>query len=127
VTTGPLTGAVLEYDRAMTQLVPTIKRPADWKPLTKFIAVQDFERIGTFLEVQDWDTYAEMLTGWAHAIDSFETTVHRVSEVSNLVYYEVEERHHRGDSVSVVNSLTVFEFDHEGLIRHLDVFLQQRR
>ncbi len=40
---------------------------------------------------------------------------------------EVEERHHRGDSVSVVNSLTVFEFDHEGLIRHLDVFLQQPR
>ncbi len=89
MTTGPLSGAVLEYDRVMTQLVPTVKRPADWKPLTRFIAVKDFERIGTFLEVQDWDTYAQMSTGWAHAIDSFETSVHRVSEVSNLVYYEV--------------------------------------
>jgi hypothetical protein len=124
---GPLTSRVLEYDELMTQLVPTVKTPADWEPLTRFVAVDDFERVGTFLEVQDWDAYAAMLTGWANAIDSFETSLRRSNEFGHLVYYEVEERHHRGATVSVVNSLTVFEFDDEGLIRHLDVFLQQRR
>ena len=40
---------------------------------------------------------------------------------------QVEERHRHGETVSVVNSLTVFDFDTEGRIRHLDVFLQQGR
>jgi hypothetical protein len=32
-----------------------------------------------------------------------------------------------GENVNVVNSLTVFEFDDDGKIRHLDVYLQQPR
>jgi hypothetical protein len=118
---------VLEYDRVMTELVPRVETPADWEPLTRFVAVDDFERVGTFLEVQDWAAYTEMLTGWATAIDSFETSVHRISEVANLVYYEIEEQHQRAGNVTVLNTLTVFEFDGEDLIRRLDVFLQQRR
>ena len=35
----------------------------------------------------------------------------RVTEVPDLVYFEVEERHFYGESVHVVNSLSVFEFD----------------
>ncbi len=89
--------------------------------------MDDFERVGTFLEVQDWQQYTEMLTGWASATDSFETTVRRISEVDDLVYFEIEERHHRGGNTHVVNSLTVFAFDDDGRIRHLDVYLQQAR
>ena len=37
-----------------------------------------------------------MLTQWARAIDDFETTVHRVSELPGLVYFETEERHFGG-------------------------------
>ena len=122
-----LTDRVLEYDRVMTELVPRVETPADWEPLTRFVAVDDFERVGTFLEVQDWAAYTEMLTGWATAIDSFETSVRRISELANLVYYEIEEQHQRAGNVSAVNTLTVFEFDGEDLIRHLDVFVQQRR
>lgn len=124
---GPLTRKVLDYDRTMRGLVPAVRAPDDWAPLTPFIAVDDFERVGTFLEVQDWQQYTEMLTRWASATDSFETTVRRISETGHLVYYEIEERHRRGDGVHVVNSLTVFEFDDAGRIRHLDVYLQQPR
>ena len=124
---GPLTRRVLDYTEAMRRLVPDIASPADWAPLASFVAVDDFERVGTFLEVQDWQQYTEMLTGWASATDSFETTVRRISEVDDLVYFEIEERHHRGGSTHVVNSLTVFAFDGDGRIRHLDVYLQQAR
>jgi hypothetical protein len=124
---GPLTRKVLDFVQVMRQLVPTAKAPADWEPLVEFVAVDEFERVGTFLEVQDWQQYAEMLTKWASATDSFETPVRRISEVRGLVYYEVEERHFRGDDVHVVNSMTVFEFDDDGKIRHLDVYLQQAR
>jgi hypothetical protein len=124
---GPLTRRVLDYDGAMRRLVPEATDPADFAPLAEYVAVDDFERVGTFLEVQDWGQYTEMLTKWAAATDSFETTVRRITEAPGLVYYEIEERHHRGDRVHTVNSMTVFAFDDDGKIRHLDVYLQQAR
>ncbi len=124
---GPLTRTVLDYVHAMSCLVPVAKDPSDWAPLAEFVAVDEFERVGTFLEVQDWKQYTEMLTRWASATATFETTVRRVSELPGLVYYEVEERHLRGDDVNVVNSMTAFAFNEDGKICHLDVYLQQAR
>jgi hypothetical protein len=124
---GPLTTTVLEYVKTMERLVPTVERPNDWAPLTEFVAVDEFERVGTFLEVQDWEQYTEMLTLWASTIAKFETSVKRISELPGVVYFEIEERHFRGDTVSVVNSLTVFEFDDDSKVRRLRVYLQQPR
>ena len=124
---GPLARRVLEYDEAMRLLVPEAKDPADFAPLAEYVAVDAFERVGTFLEVQDWAQYTEMLTKWASATDSFATTVRRITEAPGLVYYEIEERHHRGGRIHTVNSMTVFAFDDAGKIRHLDVYLQQAR
>ena len=124
---GTLTRTVLDFVQAMRNLVPLANDPSDWAPLADFVAVEEFERVGTFLEVQDWQQYTEMLTQWASATAKFETTVRRVSEMPALVYYEVEERHFRGDDVNVVNSMTVFAFNEDGKICHLDVYLQQAR
>jgi hypothetical protein len=127
MTDQPLTRKVLEYEHAMKRLVPAITAPADWAPLAEFVAVDTFERVGTFREVQDWGQYTEMLTQWAAATEKFETTVRRISELPGRVYFEIEERHFRSGNVHVVNSMTVFEFDEDGKIRHLDVYLQQAR
>jgi hypothetical protein len=124
---GRLTHKVLEYDRVLQRLVAEVGDPADWAPLTEFVAVADFERVGTFLEVQDWDQYTEMLTRWASSTESFETTVRRISETGALVYYEIEERHFRDDNLKVINSMTVFEFDANDRICRLNVYLQQAR
>ena len=124
---GPLTRAVLEYEQTIKRLVPTVEAPADWAQLAEFVAVDEFERVGTFLEVQDWQQYTEMLTHWAKATTRFETTVQRISETARLVYFEIEERHYRGASTNVVNSMTVFDFDEAGKIRRLSVYLQQPR
>jgi hypothetical protein len=125
---GPLTRVVLDDTQTMRELVPAVATPADWAPLAEYVAVDEFERIGTFLELQDWPQYTEMLTHWASAVDTFETTVRRVAELPDLVYYEIEERHFRGsDNVTVVNSMTVFAFGDDRRIRHLDVYLQQPR
>lgn len=124
---GPLTRKVLEYQELMKQLVPTVRTPEDWAPLESFAAIDEFERIGTFLEVQNWQQCTQMLTQWARAMDAFETTVHRISELPGLVYFEIEERHFGGQDVTVVNSMTVFEFDAHAKIRRLNVYLQQAR
>ncbi|HXW39132.1 MAG TPA: hypothetical protein VEJ44_05510 [Acidimicrobiales bacterium] len=120
-----MTQRVLEYERVMRGLVPSIESPADWAPLEDLVAIEGFERTGVFMEVQDWSQYKTMLTGWARSIDSFESTLQRVTEYDRLVFYEIEEHHHRGDVVNVVNTMTVFEFDEVGKIRRLRVYLQQ--
>ena len=122
---GPLARKVLDYTRTMERLVSVVKSAADWAPLTEFVSAEKFERVGTPFQVQDWPQYTELLTRWASATDRFETSVRRISELSDLVYFEIEERHFRGSEVHVVHSLTVFAFDEDGRIRHLDVYLQR--
>jgi hypothetical protein len=122
---GPLTQLVLDY----TQLLGTLAsgdRPSGWVPLEPFVHRDTFERVGTFLEQQTWEQYTDMLTQWASTIDRFVSTLRRVAEIGDTVYYEIEERHHRGERVNVVNSLTVFRF-RDARIDRLDVFLQQAR
>ncbi|MGH7337808.1 MAG: hypothetical protein ACREI7_09525 [Myxococcota bacterium] len=122
---GPLARKVLDYTHTMSRLAPDVKRPEDWAPLAEFVSVDEFERVGTPFEVQDWKQYTELLTRWASATDKFETAARRISELRDLVYFEIEERHFRGGDVHVVHSLTVFAFDEHGKIRHLDVYLQR--
>ena len=74
-TQGQLSEQVFAYVETMRGLVPSVTGPADWAPLAEFVAVDEFGRVGTFLEVQNWEQYTEMLTQWASATDSFETPV----------------------------------------------------
>jgi hypothetical protein len=124
---GPLAQTVVQFQDLMKRLVPIVRTPQDWAPLAEFASVEDFERTGTFLEVHDWQHYIEMLTHWARSIDTFETSVKRISELGDLVYFEIEERHVRNQHVHIVNSMTVFEFDADARICHLSVYLQQPR
>jgi len=124
---GPLTTRVLEYQDLTKRLAPSARTPEDWAPLAELVAVEEFQRVGTFLEVQTWPEYTEMLTRWGAGIDRFDTTVRRVDELPRRVYFEVEERHHRGSAFTVVNSLSVFEFNEESKVSRLDVYLQQAR
>lgn len=121
---GPLTKQVLEYSDRIRKVAAT-PTSDDWSAVAELVAVDQFERVGTFLEVQNWQEYTTMLTDWASGVDRFETETHRISEIDNLVYYEIEERHFVGDVTAVLNSLTIFDFDDDGKIRHLDVFMQK--
>ncbi len=118
---------VLEYSRLMKKLVDAAKQPgfssASWDPLKDIIAVEQFERVGNFKEVMNWDDYIGFLTGWAMSSD-WECSFKRITEVGNVVFLELEERSKIGDFKSVVNSMSVYEFDAGGKIHHIDVYLQ---
>src|SRR3954452_14428549 len=122
--TGPLGDRALEFTRVMREMLPTVKEPADWAPLTEFVAVDEYERVGNFKEVVNWQQYTELLCRWAGGVSQFEMTLRRVTEVAPLVFLELEERHQHSDNLSVVNSCTVFEFDENQKIRRMDVYLQ---
>ena len=122
---------VLDFEATVKRLVKAAKDPgftaAGWAPLAEFVAVREFERVGTWMEVMNWQQYTEFMTQWASSSMGFDTVLRRISELPGLVYLELEDRHTRPGGVAVVNSLSVYEFNADGKIKHLDVYLQQPR
>lgn len=119
--------AVVQYAVTTKQLVDGAKRPgfgvADWAPLASLVATDEFERIGNFKEVMNWDQYLDFMTTWASASE-WDGLFKRVNEVDGVVYLELEERTKMGDFESVVNSISVYEFTADDKIRHIDLYLQ---
>ncbi|MBL7495244.1 hypothetical protein I6A84_25445 [Frankia sp. CNm7] len=123
-----LAAKVVAYDATVRGVVAA-KDPgltlAGWDLLAEFVAVDEFERVGTWLEVSNWQEYTEFLTKRVTS-SAFDTKLLRISELPGVVYYEVEERHRRQDgTLDVVRSLSVFVFNEDGKICNLEVFLQK--
>ena len=122
-----LSRTVLEYSLLMKRIVDGAKQSgfsaASWTPIAELVAVDEFERVGNFKEVMTWPEYVDFLTNWAPAA-SWECSFRRITEVPGLVFLELEERSELGDFRSSVNSVSVYEFDDAGKIRHLDIYLQ---
>jgi limonene-1,2-epoxide hydrolase len=123
---GPLSRIVAEFC-ALIESRATGKgvTAADWAPLEELVDVKTFKRVGAYLEEMNWDEYIAFLTRWAGGT-RFETTVHRISEVGRAVFYEIEERHYRGDAFVRKNVIAVYDFDDKNRIRHLDIYEQAK-
>ena len=124
---GPLTERVLEFTGTVERTVPLAKESgfteSAWAPLEGLVATDEFERIGIWREVMNWPEYLDFMTKFASA-KGFETTVRRITEVANFVFYEIEERHIKDGKVNIVNSMNVFEFNDAGKICHMDIYVQ---
>ncbi|MFC5751341.1 hypothetical protein [Actinomadura rugatobispora] len=118
---------VLEYGMTTKRIVDGAKRPGftagDWAPLAALVAVEEFERVGTFKEVMTWEEYVGFLTGWAPSAE-WACLFRRITETPDRIFLELEERSTVGGHESVANSVSVYEFDGTGKIRHIDVYLQ---
>lgn len=122
-----LSRTVLEYSRITKTIVDLAKLPGfsveNWGPLSDLVDTDAFERVGNFKEVMDWSQYIDFLTNWAGSSE-WEGSFKRITETSGLVFLELEERSIVGDFTSIVNSVSVYEFNDSGKIRHIDVYLQ---
>ena len=126
--TGPLSRRVLQYGDIIERTVRAAKEPgfteAGWAELEQLIALDSFERVGNDKARMGWPVYRGLLTMWATTTD-FHSDFHRISEVGNLVFLELTEYNRpRGGAESVVNSLSLYEFDANGKLCHLDIYLQ---
>jgi hypothetical protein len=124
---GLLSEKVFKYAEIVKDAVARAKQPGysrdDWAPLTEMIAVDEFERTGIWREEMTWEAYLDFMVPWAESKD-FDTRLRRITEVGNFVFFEIEEHHIKGGDVTIVNSMNVYEFNDDGKIRHLDVYLQ---
>lgn len=125
---GPLSRKVLEYGDIIERTVRAAKEPgfseAGWDELAALLDTAKFERVGNDKVRMGWEVYRGLLTGWATTTD-FWSEFRRISEVGNLVFLELTEHNtQRGGVESVVNSLSLYEFDSAGKLCHLDIYLQ---
>lgn len=117
----------IDYGLFQKRLMDRAKGAADYSPdewlgLKDFVT-DDFQRIGTFKEVMTFEDMVRFLQAWSPT-QHWEGSFKRVSEHDNVVFLELEERVGEGDGQTAVNSVSVYQFDAAGKIRHLDVYLQ---
>lgn len=93
--------------------------PDEWLGLKQFVT-DDFQRIGTFREVMTLDEMVRFLQAWSPTAQ-WEGSFKRLTEHDNVVFLELEER---VDDNPPVNTVSVYEFDDAGKLRHLDVYIQ---
>jgi hypothetical protein len=127
-TLGPLSRKVLEFSDVMERTVEAAKEPgfgdAGWDELTGLIDVARFERVGNDKAVMGWPVYRDLLNAWAGTTDYW-AQFRRISEVGNVVFLELTEHNTpRGGAESVVNSMSVYEYDSVGKLIRLQIYLQ---
>ena len=122
-----LARVVLEYTTEMKRTVDRAKEPgfdtSGWDGIAALLDVDAFVRVGPFKDRMDWPAYVAFLTAWASG-SYWECSFRRITEHGNLVILELEERMAPGDHEGAANSASVFEFDDDGRLRRLDVYLQ---
>lgn len=118
---------VLQYCLTIDRLVREAKSSGfgieSWGPLAELVAVGEFERVGAFKEVMTWPQHVDFLTGWATS-STWRCRFKRLTETRDRIFLELEEHSAVGDFTSVVNSLSVYEFDNAGKITHIALYLQ---
>ena len=128
-----LSRAVIAYSEAFTRLIATAKQTAltdaDWAEIEGLVNTSAFVREGVFLgpqaEVIDWPTYRGYISQYG-GYTEWEGTLRRITEVPGRVILELEERNTRRGVIDVSNTVTIYEFDDESRLRHLDVYVMPR-
>lgn len=125
--TGPLTKLVEAYSKAVGCIAAQgISTPADWEPLSEYIATSEFRRVGAYLEELDWDQYCRFMTDWVGGGTRFEMDMFRITEAGRVVVQEIEERHYRGDEFIRKNVIALYVFNEDRKIVHLDIYEQAK-
>lgn len=121
---GPLTKIVKAYCETHGNLVAAgITQVSDWEPIAQYVAIDEFKRVGAYLEEFNWSEYLDFLTGWAGGT-KFEMTEFRIIEAGNVVIQEIEERHYREDEFIRKNVVAIYAFNGDRKICKLDIYEQ---
>jgi hypothetical protein len=124
---GPLRKIVTAFFKAQAKVLAAgVSSPSDWAPMAEFLEVEEFKRVGAYLEELDYTDYCEFLTNWAAGGTRFEMTEFCSTEVGKAVFQEIEERHYRGDTFIRKNVIAVYRFNDDNKIVHLDIYEQAK-
>lgn len=124
---GPLTQRVYSFVETQKQVLAAgVGKDSDWDPLAEFVDVDNFLRVGAYLEELNWTDFKKFLAGWMAGGTRFEFTEFQISEVGDKVFQEIEERHWRGDEFIRKNVMAVYLFGPDAKLVRLDIYEQAK-
>lgn len=129
---GSLSARVMDLVNAMEGIIARGRKPdfdaeKDLKPLADLLAVDEFERLGPFHDCCNWDEYSKLITDWVTTSEGWRPVFKRMNESPGVVYLELDEMvTHEGNEFPF-HSLSVYEFNDDGKIRRIDVYMQQEQ
>ena len=99
----------------------------DWDGLAATLADEGLTRDGPFCDrVEGKQRYVDFLRGVIPSLKGYEVKVHRVSPVSDRVsFVELSEFFEIDGVLTECPECLLFERDHDGLIRHVSVFIKR--
>jgi hypothetical protein len=131
---GALSQRALKFTMLMRDIVASAKNnpafgPHSWEPLAEVVDTDNYDRIGIWKEhVKSWSEYTKLLCDWARLSD-WEPRVRRISEQAGYVFQELTEfgEYKQQNMKDEIFSLTVFEFNEQNKIVHMDVYMQREQ
>ena len=120
----------IDYGQCQMRIAERAKDPNsgytedEWDELDDYVVVDKFKRVGNFMEEMTYPVMKSFLKKWAKN-STWEGSFKRVHEHDNVVYLELEERNMHDGELAVANSVSVYHFNDEGKLYHLDVYLQR--
>lgn len=125
---GPNSRRALQYSFVMRDIVVKAKQPgfttAGWAQLAELVATDEFVRVGNFRERVNWSQYEGLLTMWAKATE-WDFIVRRVTEGEGYAILELAENAKYPDREEPYTSVSVYEFNDAGKLRHLEIYLSK--
>lgn len=119
----PRAERAMAYGDKMAQIVNG-QTDETWDALLPMIDADRFRRRGNERTEMDWPTYRAMLEQWQAHSGKYEKTLHRASEVGDIVYLDLDERATAKDgSVGSLRSISIYEFDKADRIVGVDVIM----
>ena len=129
-----LSRKVLQYSEGFAKISEKLQKgpvsDADWATFEQVVDVENFERQGVFLtakaEICGWKKYKEIISSYAGGT-IWEGTLRNITESKNRVILELEERNIRNGINNISNTVTIYEFNEAGQVRHLEVYVMPLR
>lgn len=129
-----LSRKVLQYSEGFMETINQLKAGAPpeaaWAPIENLVDTTSFRREGVFAgtdaELLDWAHYKENISRYA-AHTSWEGTLRHITETPGRVILELEERNSVGGRTHISNTVTIYEFDDQEKLCHLDVYVMPLR
>ncbi|MCB2074995.1 MAG: hypothetical protein H6917_18055 [Novosphingobium sp.] len=126
---GPNSRRTIEYSYVMKGILDDAKLPgftdAQWDPLGDLVNIPRFERTGNFMEVVNWQQYVPLLSTWSKAT-GWTFDVRRITEGEGYAILELTEHADYPDRQETYNSVSIYEFDDDGKLVRLGIFLQMK-
>lgn len=95
-----------------------------WDALLPLIDPARFVRRGNERTEMDWPAYRGLLDQWVGHGGTYAKTLHRASEVGDLVYLDLDERSEHADgTIGSLRSISIYEFDDQDRIVAVDVIM----